>query len=79
MLGTEALLGSEDLWPYLLIFPAIFGLPQLLLVSTFKDSPKYLHYKAPYCDAAIEAIFYYYGPGLPSFNGGRSCEVDPTA
>ena len=66
LLGTDAVLGTRERWPFLLAFPAVFGLPQLFLLRSFKDSPKYLHYKRPHSDQALESIFFYYGPDVDS-------------
>lgn len=42
VVGFEELLGTPELWPYLLGLPICFGTLQILLVSFCPESPRYL-------------------------------------
>lgn len=62
VLGVDEILGTEEYWPWLLVFPAVFGVIQMCFVPFVRESPKWLHFKEPFSQRALTAVTFYHGP-----------------
>ncbi|XP_040272317.1 solute carrier family 2, facilitated glucose transporter member 11-like [Bufo bufo] len=67
VIGLRELLGTEELWPYLLACSAVPALFQLVTLPFFPESPRYLLIDKGDKDACLKAMQQLWGPGEHNF------------
>ncbi|XP_069819501.1 uncharacterized protein [Dendropsophus ebraccatus] len=63
VIGLRELLGTEELWPYLLACSAVPALIQLVTLPFFPESPRYLFIDKGDKDGCLKAMQQLWGPG----------------
>ncbi|XP_072254202.1 solute carrier family 2, facilitated glucose transporter member 11-like, partial [Pyxicephalus adspersus] len=63
MVGLREILGTEELWPYLLSVSAVPALIQLMTLPFFPESPRYLLIDKGDKDGCLKAMQQLWGPG----------------